>query len=565
MQNAIIAKLFDDIADYLEVAGENSFKIRAYRRAAEAVAGFERPIEDATEGGELEKIEGLGQATAQKVREFLATGQIRYLDRLREEYPEGLIELLGVPNLGPKKVQLLYKERGISNIDQLNEAIARGELAGLAGFGPKTIANIQQGLVRLAEMSKELPLAAATNTAAGLIDSLRGLGSVERAEVAGAVRRGCDTVGSLDIVVATSVPETVQEAFAASPFVLALETKSESLIEAKVRPGLTARLHCSAPADFGLALFLATGSVAHRDAAERIAAERGLSLRAGAGFATEEQLYAALGAAYIPPELREGGAEWEMAKRGALPELLELRDIRGDLHTHSTWSDGALSIRGMAEAALARGYSYLAVTDHSKALAMANGLDAKRLREQAREIAEVQAEFPALKILRGVECDIMRDGSLDLDDEILHELDIVVASVHSGFTLDEATQTARMIRALQHPAVDIVAHPTGRVLAVRPGYDVNIGALIEAAREAGTSLEINASERLDLSDVNASRAREAGVLLSIDSDAHSARMLPNVGYGVSTARRAWCRKSDILNTKSTEELLQWLKRPQAQA
>ena len=565
MQNAIVAKLFDDIADYLEVAGENSFKIRAYRKAAEAVAGYERPIEAVTEGGELEKIEGLGQATAQKVREFLATGQIRYLERLREEYPEGLIELLSVPNLGPKKVQLLYRERGISNIDQLKDAIARGELAGLAGFGPKTIGNIQQGLARLAEMSRELPLAVATNTAANLMEALGAQGSVQRVEVAGAVRRGCDTVGSIDIVVATSEPDIVQAAFIASPFLLALEGQSETLLEAKVRPGVTARLHCTSAADFGLTLFLATGNAAHLAEAERLAAEQGIALQLGAGYGDEEQIFAALGASFIEPELREGGAEWEMARTGTLPDLLELRDLRGDLHSHSTWSDGALSIRQMAEAAQARGYSYLAVTDHSKALAMANGLDAKRLREQALEIAEVQAGFPDLKILRGVECDIMRDGSLDLDDEILHELDIVVASVHSGFTLDEAAQTERMIRALRHPAVDVVAHPTGRVLGIRPGYDVNIAALIEAAREAGTALEINASERLDLSDKNAALARAAGVLLSIDSDAHSARMLPNVGYGVSTARRAWCRKSDILNTKSTEELLQWLKRPQAQA
>lgn len=560
MQNAIVAKMFDDIADYMEVAGENVFKTKAYRKAAEAVANLTRPIEEVAEAGELETVPGLGQATAQKVREFLATGKVRYLERLRDEYPIGLLELLSVPNLGPKKVHLLYNERGISSIEQLKAAIEGNQLEGLPGFGPKTIQNICQGLERMAEMSKHLPLGDATRATAALFEALQNMPGVSRVAVAGAMRRGCDTVEDLHFVVATEQCAYVSEAFADLPSVLGVSSQTEGEVHAQVRPGIDAYLHCTDESRYGSILFRATASAAHWREAETRAAARGITLD---NFATEAELYAALGASYIPPELREDGDAWHLAEQGSLPELLKLRDIRGDLHMHSTWSDGVATIRLMAEAARQQGYSYFAVTDHSKALAMANGLNAERLREQAIEIAEVQADFPDVKILRGIECDIMRDGSLDLDDEILHELDVVVASVHSAFSLDEATQTERVIRAVSHPAVDILAHPTGRVLGVRPGYYIDIPAVIAAARAANTALEINASERLDLSDANSYRAREAGVLLSIDSDAHSPRMLPNVALGVATARRAWCRRTDILNAKSTEELVQWLQRPEA--
>jgi DNA polymerase (family 10) len=282
-------------------------------------------------------------------------------------------------------------------------------------------------------------------------------------------------------------------------------------------------------------------------------------------FADEAELYRVLDAGFIAPELRENKGEWQRALAKTLPNLIQTSDIKGDLHAHSTWSDGTASIRQMVMAARDHGYQYHAVTDHSKALAMANGLDARRLREQREEIAQVQAEFPDIRIIHGIECDIMRDGSLDLDDDILHELDMVIASVHSGFKMDEAAQTERMIRAISHPAVDLVAHPTGRIVGRRPGYDVNITAIIEAAREYSTALEINASERLDLRDEHAFMAREAGVLLCIDTDAHSTRMLDNLHLGIVTARRAWCKAKDVLNTKTADELLAWLSRPQSQA
>jgi len=568
MQNAAVAAAFDEIGDLMELAGENSFKTRAYRRAAEAVAGYNGAIEDAAEAGTLRDIDGLGEATSEKVREFLATGTMRYLERLREEYPASLLELMRVPGLGPKKVAQLYGERKIDSIEALVKALDNDELKGLSGFGPKTVDNIRRGLERVSQLTTRLPIGDAFAVADGVKKVLQGSVAVARVELAGSLRRGCDTVGNLDFAVETEAAPAVIAEFTTGPLVLKVVEQSETGATINIRPGIEARICCATPAEFGSVFFHLTGSAAHVEQARERATARGLTLQSNGLFRGEERivceeesaLYAALSVPYIEPELREAESVWEAAEQGKLPKLIVNSDIRGDLHTHSTWSDGTVTIRQMAEAMQARGYSYFAVTDHSKALAMANGLNAERLRQQAIEIAEVQADFPDLRILRGIECDIMRDGTMDLDDDILHELDFVIGSVHSGFNLDEATQTARMVRAIMHPAVKLIAHPTGRILGARPSYDVNVKALIEAANESGTALEINSTQRLDFNDKNAQAAREAGVLLCIDSDAHSPRHLPNVELGVLSARRAGCEAGDVLNTKTTEELVAWLKR-----
>lgn len=571
MQNALVAQMFDEIADCLEIAGENPFKIRAYRRAAEAVATFAEPIEDAAENGLLRDIEGLGEATSAKVQEFLATGKVRFLEKLREEYPPTLLELLRVPNLGPKRIALLFRERGISSIELLKEALESGQLEGVSGFGPKTLDNLKRGLERLAEVSQRLPIGNALRLAGDLQSTLARCPAIQRLEVAGSLRRGADTVGDINLLAQTDDAAAVIAFFTQMSLVLSVGECSATTAAVTVRPGVAVRLFCTPQSTFGAALLFATGSEVHLEGAlnRADALEMELSLEGlkhGAKVLSsreESEIYSALQVPYIVPELREGRGEWEAATQNSLPELITLDDLRGDLHSHSTWSDGSVSIRQMALAMRERGYQYFAVTDHSQALAMANGLTAKRLREQAEEIATVQQEFPDIKILRGVECDILRDGRLDLDDEILHELDLVVASVHSAFSMEEVAQTERMIKAIANPAVDILAHPTGRILGGRPGYRVDVSALIEAARESNTALEINASERLDLDDINARRARDNDVLLAIDSDAHSTRMLPNVALGVLTARRAWCSKRHVLNTKPLDELLKWLKRPQS--
>lgn len=571
MQNAALADIFDRIADYHELAGDNPFKIRAFRRAAEAVVNHDEAIEDVAERGELEKIDGLGKGTAGIAREFIATGQVRLLEGFKEQYPEGLFELLRVPGLGPKRVAQLFKEAHIASVDDLKSALENDSLKDVSGFGPGTVKNLQRGLDRLAQVSQRLPLSDALSLSANLTVALANSPAVRRAAVAGSIRRGCDTAGNINLVAETKNAAQAIEAAKNLPMVLAVEEQTDDSVTLRARPGIAVHIKCAAPANFGTQWFFATGSASHIEKAQERANSIGLELRPDGIFdgkkqltcAEESEIFRYLGVPFIEPELRENRGEWEAAANNSLPVLVTREDIRGELHAHSTWSDGRHSIRQMVEGAHDRGYEYHVISDHSKALAMANGLDAKRLQEQAKEIAEVQADFPNLKILRGIECDIMRDGSLDLDDDILHELDIVIASVHSGFNMDEASQTERMIKALSHPAVDIVAHPTGRVLGVRPGYAVNVAALIEAARETGTAMEINSSERLDLNDENAFAAREAGVLLSIDTDAHSTRMLDNVHLGILTARRAWCCKEDVLNTKTRDELLAWLKRPQA--
>ena len=572
MQNAAVAQVFEEIADWMELAGENVFKIRAYKRAAEAVITYGAPIEDAAENGDLESIEGLGAATVAKTREFLATGRVKELERLRAEFPAGLLELLRVPGLGPKKIAQLYKERNIDSVASLNEAIAGGALKGLSGFGPKTIENIAAGLARLGENDGALSLGEALHVSHAMARSLASTRGVSEIAMGGETRRGCDQTRALKLVAKTDKPREILDAFSQLSIVLGEAKIEENRATARVHPGVAASLRAASPEDFTTQLFFATGSEKHLEEAKARASTRGLQLRADGLFRggnrvelqDENALYHELGAQFIPAEIREGDGEWEIAERGEIPQLVEIKDIRGDLHAHSTWSDGNATIRQMAEAARARGYQYHVISDHSKALVMTNGLNAARLREQAEEIAEVQADFPDVKLLRGIECDIMRDGTMDLDDDILHELDIVIASVHSAFKLPQAEQTARMIRAISHPAIDIIAHPTGRIVGGRSGYEVDIAELIVAAREYSVVLEINASERLDLRDTHAKMARDAGVLLSIDTDAHSTRMLENIGLGILTARRAWCRAQDILNTKSATELLAWLRRPQAQ-
>jgi DNA polymerase (family 10) len=551
MRNADVAAMFEDIADLLEIAGENQFQVRAYRRAAESVATYMAPVEDATTA-ELRAISGLGPATVAKVQEFLATGRVAFLEKLREEYPRGLLELLRVPGLGPKKVQLLYRERGISSIEALQEAIAAGELAGLSGFGPKTIANIESGVRRLGEMNSQLPLFAALPVALRVQLALEAVPNVT-CETTGDVRRGQESVESLSWVVRGDTAAAAT-AFLGLPYIQEVLEQTGDHVTVRMRPGIEATLYLADEAKWGSVLFRATGPAAHIERA----GERGLK---DAVYADEEGLYESLGMPWLPPELREDRGEWDLKD---VPRLVQISDIKGDLHAHSTWSDGNSTIRQMAEAARARGYSYHVISDHSRALAMANGLDARRLREQAKEIAEVQADFPDVKLFRGIECDIMRDGTLDLEDDILYELDFVIGSVHSAFNLGESLQTERMVKAISHPAIDMIAHPTGRIVGARPAYEVDVAALIAAAREYDTALEINASERLDLNDVNAKMARDAGVLISIDTDAHSTRMLDNLVLGILTARRAWCEPQHILNTKTTEELITWLNRPASQ-
>ena len=546
MRNVALAQAFEEIADYLELGGDNPFKIRAYRRAAETVLDYPHPIEDASDE-ELENLEGLGAATVAKTREWGATGQIRLLEHLRRENPPGLLEVLRVPGLGPKKVKLLYREKNIDSLEKFAVALENGELVGVSGFGPKTIENLKISLRRLSELSARMPITRARVLADKIKRAFAEARPDVELQIAGSVRRGCDTIGNLNFVANSDNAHAVLDAFANLPIIGDVSERGENALKARTLTGMEVELIVAAPAEFGNVLWRATGSRAHTDAAQ-----------INGEFADESALYASVKAPFIAPELRENKGEWQAARDGKLPNLVEAKDIRGDLHTHSTWSDGVATIAQMAAAMSERGYAYFAVTDHSKALAMASGLNAQRLREQAREIEAARAQFPDLLILRGIECDILRDGSMDLDDEILGELDWVIGSVHSAFNLGIEEQTARMIKAIENPLVDMIAHPTGRVLGSRAPYDVDVNALISAAQKSGTVLEINASERLDLRDEHAFAAREAGVPLCINTDAHSPKMLGNAEFGVLVARRAWCQADDIFNCQSASQLKSWL-------
>ena len=493
-------------------------------------------------------LEGLGAATVAKTREWGATGTIRLLEHLRRENPPGLLEVLRVPGLGPKKVKLLYQEKGIDSLEKFAVALDNGGLQGVAGFGPKTIENLKISLRRLAELSERMPLTRARVLAGRIQRAFAAAMPDVELHQAGSLRRGLDTIGDLNFVArADGDAATVLDAFGQLSYFAAVTERDQSRLRARTLNGMEVELSVAAPARFGTVWWRQTGAPAHLDGAQK-----------DGEFATETALYAAAGAPWIAPELREGRGEWQAARDNKLPKLVEIGDIRGDLHTHSTWSDGVATIHQMAAAMSERGFQYFAVTDHSKALAMANGLNAARLREQAVEIERVRREFPDLLILRGVECDILRDGSMDLDDEILGELDWVIGSVHSAFNLSIEDQTARMVRAIENPKVDMIAHPTGRVLGVRAPYDVDVDALIAAAKRSGTILEINASERLDLKDEHAFAARAAGVPLCIDTDAHSPKMLPNLEFGITVARRAWCEATDIFNCQSAQQLKAWL-------
>jgi DNA polymerase (family 10) len=556
MLNAAITELFRELATYMQIAGENQFKIRAYKNAADAVADLKEPVETLAFNRQLENIKGLGESSINKINEFLSTGKMQDLEKFRATYPAGLLDLLHLPGLGAKRIALLYETQGVDSLDSLRAALQTDQLKRLPGFDAKNIIAMRRVMDHWDEL-RRLPLNQATRIAEQFLERLRKCPVIEKIEIVGSLRRGKDTVGDIDFLAQGNNAEEAQKYFCGLRGVLQIVEQTTDVATIRVSPGVNISLEICDSANWGTRYFYGTGSKEHVRQATECAAEINADLNAQPD---EKNIYSLLNVSFIVPQLREGRGEWEAAAQNDLPQLIEQTQLRGDLHCHSDWSDGKSTIKQMARAARDKGYEYLAVTDHSKALAFTNGLDASRLRQQAEEIAELQSGFPDLRILRGVECDIMKDGSLDLEDDILHELDIVIISVHSEFHLDKIEQTERVIRALQHPAVHLMAHPTGRILGRRPSYEIDIDAVIAAASELGKALEINSSERLDLSDTNAFKARQQKVLLSIDSDAHSVNMLNNVKHGITTAQRAWCTEKDILNAKPLNELLQWLRR-----
>ncbi|MBI3114737.1 MAG: DNA polymerase/3'-5' exonuclease PolX [Candidatus Harrisonbacteria bacterium] len=595
MTNQEIAHILREIGEYLDMQGV-PFKPRAYEKVAEAVEALEEPVADVYKMGGLKAVEdipGVGLSIAEKIEELLKTGKLKYYEELKKKTPVNLSELTRVEGLGPRKIRALYQKLGVTNLRELELAAAHGKIKTLEGFGEKSEQNILQSIRFLKSFGGRFLLGAALPLARVIVARLQSLKQVKRLEIAGSVRRRKETIGDVDILIISDKPKPVMDAFVAMPDVAAVVAHGETKSAVKMKNGLDVDLRVVPEDSYGAALNYFTGSKDHNIALRQLAIKKGYKLNeyglfsAGGGRGerqiagkTEEEIYEALGLTYIEPEMREMTGEIAAALRQAhgkengLPKLIGYGDIIGDLQTQTNWTDGGDSIQAMAEAAIAAGLHYIAITDHTKRLAMTNGLDEKRIVKQMEEIDKVNKKFqisnfvpsghlPAgdkFQILKGTECDILEDGSMDLPDEILEQLDVVGASVHSLFNLPKKKQTERIIRAMENPNVDILFHPTGRLIGKRPPYEVDMDAIIVAAKDTGTVLEIDAfPDRLDLKDEYIRKCVEAGVKLCIDSDAHSATHFHVLEYGIAQARRGWATKKDIINAWPAEQMLGMLK------
>src|SRR5579859_1066417 len=572
MNNQELAQVFDNIADLLEIKGEVIYKILAYRRAAESLRDFGQDATVTWKAGRLRDIPGVGEAIATKIDELLSTGKLGMYERLKAEIPVGLIELLAVPDVGPKKAAMFWKNLNITSVTELEAAARAGKLRGLPGMGEKSEAKVLAGIESLARRATgRWPLGQAWPIAQDVLAFLRALPGVEQAEAAGSLRRMKSTIGDLDFLVASKNPEPVMAAFVKHPLVVRVLGQGSTKSSVEFSNGLQADLRVLPAARWGTLLQYFTGSKEHSVKLRELALRQGLSLNEHAFTkvsdptqetlcATETEVYRTLGLPYIPPELREDRGEVEAALKGTLPRLVELRDLQSELHAHTTWSDGALSVRDMALAARSRGLKCLAITDHSQSLGVTGGLTPQRLRAQRAEIYRVQAEMGGgFSLLQGAEVEIRADGQLDYSDDVLGDLDIVVASLHSSLRQPRETVTARLIRAVENRHVDIIGHPTGRLLPDREGADLDMEAVLQAAARSGVALEINANPaRLDLDDIFAYRALELGCLLAIDTDAHQASNFDFAHFGVGIARRAWATSDKVINAWPLEKLLHWL-------
>ena len=569
--NEQIAELFENMGSLLEMKGDTIFKIRAYQRAARTIEQLSSPLVQAVENGEdLTKIPGVGKAISEKIAEFIGTGQVAAYQRLLEELPPGVLDLKDIPGIGPKTAVAIGVELGISTVEGVAEAAADGRLAGLPRMGQKAADSILRHIEAFQAIGSRTPIGRALpeEVIAALRKQCPEIGPLFPA---GSLRRWEETIGDIDLIGTAPDPEAVGHALVALPMVKDVLVHGPKKTSVVVESGMQIDLRIGEPGTFGALLQYFTGSQQHNIRLRDYANRKGLSLNEYGitntetgkveEFADEEGFYARLGLPWMPPELRTGVYELDAGLADSLPRLIEATDLKGDLHLHSEWSDGNDPIELMIEAAAAQGYEYMALTDHSASLGVANGLTNERLESQISLLRSMQKNYD-ITILCGSECDIRANGDMDYPDEILAQLDWVVASVHSAMGQDQATMTARMIKAMEHPSVTIIGHLTTRLLGQREPVEFDLEAVLQAARDTGTALEINASpERLDLKDTHAYRARELGVPLVINTDSHHHTHLDKRRFGVAVARRAWCRPEDILNTMSREEFLEVIRTP----
>ncbi len=571
-RNRDIVSILNEIADLLDIQGANSFRVRSYRNAARTVEDLDREVSDLVEEGQdLSELPDIGGSIAEKLKEIVETGRLEQLDELKEEMDEDVTELLRIENLGPARAGTLYRELGISDAQGVVEAAEAGRIAELEGFGEKTQEQLAEDARRYVESGTRdrLLLGEADTVVEPLLAYLNDRKSIDRAVAAGSYRRRKETIGDLDIVAVCEDPDRAMEDFLAYDRVDKVVSQGSKKSTVVLVSGLQVDLRAVAEESFGSALYYFTGSKDHNIATRRLAQNRGLKIneygvhegdKRIAGK-TEEEVLGTIDLKFIPPELREDRGELQAARKGELPDLVELEDMRGDIHMHTAATDGKASIEEMAEAAKSLGYDYLAITDHSQRVRMAGGLDPEGVEEQLEKIAAAAEKVSGIRILSGIEVDILEEGSLDLPDDVLEKLDVVIGSIHYNRNLSEKKMTERLVKAIEHPLLAIVGHPTGRMIGKREPYAFDFDAVLEAAARHGVVMEVNANpERLDLGDTAARAAKEHGVVVSVSTDAHSPGGLKNMRYGVDTARRGWIEAKDVVNTRSVKDLLKALRK-----
>jgi DNA polymerase (family 10) len=571
MNNKEVAKVFADIADLLELKGENPFKIRAYQKVVRSIEHLPVEVEQLVKEDRLKEIPGAGEAITKKINELITSGKLEYYEKLKAEFPEGISTLLDIPGVGPKTAMLLSNELGVSSVDELEAAIVGGKVARLYRMGDKTAENILHQIQALRKKDQRIPIGEALPVVDDILSRLGEVPGVKNLVPAGSLRRFRETVGDIDLMGTADDAREIMYTFTSLPQVREVLVSGTTKSSVVVSGGLQVDLRIVEHDSFGSLLQYFTGSKQHNINLRERAHRRGLKLSEygitdiATGklekFVTEEAFYQRQGLEFIPPELREGQQEVEKAEQGTLPRLVELSDIKGDLHVHTEWSDGRDSIEAMALAAKALGYQYLGIADHSGGRGIAHGLDADRLRQQIAEIKQLNQSLDGIHIFSGIEVDIRADGTLDMPQELLAELDIVTAAVHSAMNQSQEQMTKRIIKAMENPDVDVLAHPSCRLLPGREPVAVDMEAVFQTALRTNTALEINAMpSRLDLKDIHTYRARELGVKLIISTDAHSTEHLEFMRFGVGVARRGWCQAQEILNTRPLEEFIAYLRK-----
>lgn len=584
MENLDVARTLTELADLLEIQGASPFRIRAYRNAVNTINSLSQPLKDMVAAGEdLTELPGVGKSVAKYIGEFLTSGSISRLEEVSAEFPRSLVQLMRLDGVGPKKARKLFEELDVRTVDDLAAELEAGRVQTLDGFGVKSAAKILDAIEDHKKHTGRFQIRETERLIAGLLEHMQSAPGVARIKLAGSLRRRKETIGDVDILAelegdGTPVVDHFVSFSGAQRVVGAGSTKGSIVLHS----GLQVDLRVIPSRSFGAALQYFSGSKEHNVAVRSRAVRQGLRVNEWGVFRvpeteddepigkedgerlagdTEQSVYEVLGMSWVPPELRENRGEVEAACEDELPELVSLEDIRGDLQMHSTWSDGKASVEEMARSCLERGYEYFALTDHSQAMAMVQGLTPERAREQWAEIEQVQEVVPGIRILKSVEVDILKDGSLDMPDDVLEQLDVLVISVHSFMDQNKKTMTDRVLRAMQHPSADILAHPTGRIINRREPFELDVEAVLEAAADLSVAVELNANpNRLDFSDVHVHRAKELAVPVVISTDAHSPRGLADMRFGVDQARRGWLEASDVLNTRSVEEMMGWLGR-----